>query len=120
MTLQEDQTEEVSLGCIISRNDKLENALQRLSQLWCPPNNLNNNCFIDCLRESTSRKFVDRAELGILHGEHITEKEMFAIAQSRQETYFLYGLKDTPYHEKTLKMQTDPEVSSTISSSLTH
>ena len=112
------RTEPLQLGCIISRADKLENALQRLTQLWSPPNSLDNNCFIDCLRESTSRKFVDRAELGIHHGDHITENEMFAIAQERQETYFLYTIRDTPYHEKTLMMQTDPEearISQTIS-----
>lgn len=97
------------VGCVTGRHDKLETALARLSQIWSPPNNLKNDCFIDCLRESTSRKFQSRDELGITHDNHINEKDMYAIALRRHETYHLYVIKETQYHEKSLMLQRDPE-----------
>lgn len=101
--------EDLRLGCITDHTNKLETALSRLSQLWSPPNNLLNDCFIDCLRESTTRKFTSRLDFDIKHGNHINENEMFQIAQQREEVYYLYGIQETQYHEKTLAMQKDPE-----------
>lgn len=37
------------LGCVLSKNDRLELAISRLSHIWSPPHSDDNNCFFKCL-----------------------------------------------------------------------
>jgi hypothetical protein len=66
------------LGCITKKEDKLEAALSRLSQIWCPPEAMDANCFFRCIVEALSLKdqvahmpYLRKTIAGLEHDEHL-------------------------------------------------
>jgi hypothetical protein len=104
-----DEGEADAVGCLVNKKDRIEAALLRLSYIWAPPNNLHNNCFLDCLKESDPRVDVNAMREALGHGEHLTMDNIQEIANQRNEVYYFYDMVDTPYHALSIQLQMDPE-----------
>lgn len=99
-------------GCVINKREHLEAALKRLAQLWCPPNTLDNNCFLDCLQHAVpDGETTAQMRAFLNHSNHVTTEDMDRLGERRNEQYYLYRIQATPYAEKTLAMQLHPQES---------
>ncbi|HKX21144.1 MAG TPA: hypothetical protein VJM74_05690, partial [Nitrososphaeraceae archaeon] len=73
------------LGCNIDNKSKLDSALKRMPQLYCPDESMDNNCFLRCLIEALHMQDIIksdndynilRLEHKILHNDHLSIDEI--------------------------------------------
>ncbi len=102
----------VRVGCILNKKNKLEQTLLRNAGLWDPPNTIDSNCFLRCLREALiTLHYPDpceeedytkwRLSLQIDHQNHLDGIDLQHISNLLNYQFALYAIVDIKINETT-------------------